>query len=233
VFSRSLQKNFAGCMLSLEVEKTEYFPGELIRGRVLYTPNKEQTVTGVYIRFKGYEHSEWQEGDVAVTQTPNSETVTVTQLLHHGKRKHIFKQVKTLWGNEWGKSNPKKMKLKVQSWEWPFIFELPRNIPPSVDYKKGKLRIEYQLKAHVKIPGNSSIKIRKCLVVGSILQSLCIQWKDFELQQSAKLDRILNLNKDSRFSVKVPPLVRALYLSIPFCPHVLFSGVNKETIHMA
>jgi hypothetical protein len=50
-------------MLSLEIEKTEYFPGELVRGRVLYTPNKEQTVTGVYIRFKGYEHSEWQEGN--------------------------------------------------------------------------------------------------------------------------------------------------------------------------
>jgi hypothetical protein len=49
-------------MLTLEIERTEYFPGELVRGRVLYTPNKEQTVTGVYIRFKGYEHSEWQQG---------------------------------------------------------------------------------------------------------------------------------------------------------------------------
>jgi hypothetical protein len=56
-------KQLSTSMLSLEVEKTEYFPGELVRGRVLYTPNKEQTVTGVYIRFKGYEHSEWQEGN--------------------------------------------------------------------------------------------------------------------------------------------------------------------------
>jgi hypothetical protein len=46
----------------------------------------------------------------------------------------------------------------------------------------------------------------RCLFfsLGSILQPLAIQWKDFELQQSSKLDRLLSLNKDSRFFLKVP-----------------------------
>lgn len=69
--------------------------------------------------------------------------VTLTLPVVSGKRKHIFKFVKTLWGNEWGKANPKKMKLKLQSWQWPFVFELPRNIPPSVEYKKGKVLLPH------------------------------------------------------------------------------------------
>eukprot|EP00029_Vermamoeba_vermiformis_P005005 TRINITY_DN1615_c0_g1_i1.p1 TRINITY_DN1615_c0_g1~~TRINITY_DN1615_c0_g1_i1.p1 ORF type:complete len:910 (+),score=183.50 TRINITY_DN1615_c0_g1_i1:81-2810(+) len=188
-------------MLQLEVERNAYYPGEIVRGRVHFTPRKDLSCVGVYVRFKGYEHSAWENEDAAVTIDPNTAAVTTQALVHSGKRKHIFKFVKTLWGNTWGQSN-KKIKLKAQSYSWPFAFELPRHIPPSLEYKKGRVRIEYVLKAHVKVPYNKSVKVTKMLSVGSVVQPRGTEIKDFEVSKSSKWDRAMNLNKDSRFSLR-------------------------------
>jgi hypothetical protein len=49
-------------MLQLEVERQAYYPGEIVRGRVHFTPRKDLSCVGVYVRFKGYEHSAWENG---------------------------------------------------------------------------------------------------------------------------------------------------------------------------
>jgi hypothetical protein len=188
-------------MLQLEVERQAYYPGEIVRGRVHFTPRKDLSCVGVYVRFKGYEHSAWENEDAAVSIDPNTAAVTTQALVHSGKRKHIFKFVKTLWGNTWGQSN-KKVKLKAQTYSWPFAFELPKHIPPSLEYRKGRVRIEYVVKAHVKVPYNKSVKVTKMLSVGSVVQPKGTEIKDFEVSKSSKWDRAMNLNKDSRFTLR-------------------------------
>ena len=56
-------------MLQLEVERQSYYPGEIVRGRVHFTPRKDLSCVGVYVRFKGYEHSAWENGTIATSKS--------------------------------------------------------------------------------------------------------------------------------------------------------------------
>lgn len=93
-----------------------------------------------------------------------------------------------------------------------------------------QVRIEYVVKAHVKVPYNKSVKVTKMLSVGtlqtdrniskhykgfvnvtllfigSVVQPKGTEIKDFEVSKSSKWDRAMNLNKDSRFTLRVWPI---------------------------
>lgn len=73
-----------------------------------------------------------------------------------------------MYGDPWDQKRKKKNIIHINEYRWNFSFQLPKDIPPSVIYKKGKARIVYILKAHVKIPKGKSIKYSEEVVVGTL-----------------------------------------------------------------
>jgi len=54
--------------------------------------------------------------------------------------------------------------IKEGKYTWPFSFTIPSKIPPSAEYKNGKIKIEYNLVALVEIPWSKG-KLFVCLFV--------------------------------------------------------------------
>jgi hypothetical protein len=63
--------------------------------------------------------------------------------------------------------------MSQDTWSFPFAFQIPTDLPPSFSHKKGRIRIAYELKAHVKIPKGKSVKERGFLNVGMSLYDCC------------------------------------------------------------
>lgn len=83
------------------------------------------------------------------------------------KKFYIVKQVETLFGSPWELVNKEKHWIHIKEYRWNFKFILPSDIPPSLNTCHGKTKIEYILKAHVKIPKRKSIKYKEFITVGA------------------------------------------------------------------
>jgi hypothetical protein len=70
-----------------------------------------------------------------------------------------------------------KSVMQKDVWSFPFAFQVPEDLPPSFTHKKGRIRITYELKAHIKIPKGRSVKEKVFLSVGS---SLLWVWGHFQ-----------------------------------------------------
>jgi hypothetical protein len=47
----------------MQLERTTYFPGEIIRGHVLFNVGKPKKIRAVRVKFEGYSKTEFNTGD--------------------------------------------------------------------------------------------------------------------------------------------------------------------------
>lgn len=84
------------------------------------------------------------------------------------RKNYIFKVVETLYGTPWEQKKKERNIIHINEYRWNFSFQLPKDIPPTVIFKKGKSKIAYIMKAHVKVPKRRSIKYIEEVIVGTL-----------------------------------------------------------------
>lgn len=128
----------------MQLERRTYFPGELVRGHIIFNVGQPKKIRGVRVKFLGYEDTCWTETRHVVHSDGTSGTEIVPYTAHHT----FFNPIATLFGNERGSS--KDFKISSNSYLWPFEFCLPLNLPPSYRHALGSIR--YAVEGYVDIP---------------------------------------------------------------------------------
>lgn len=124
----------------INVERVVYFPGEAVRGAVIYNVGKPRKIRGVRVRFSGSTQTHWSE------QRRDREGRTVT--IYFGAHYKYFDPVATLYGNPRGQK--KDFKIPSGGYYWPFEFALPFNLAPTFHHRIGNN--SYFVKGYVDIP---------------------------------------------------------------------------------
>ncbi len=107
----------------IKTEKDQFFPGDLVRGHVMVTTDKDFTCNRIKLKVRGKEYTHYQAGKVHVTETH--------ELLH--------KDIIICEGGDFFSG----------STQFQFEFGLPDNIPPVHRGFRGK--IDYTIEAVVEI----------------------------------------------------------------------------------
>lgn len=121
------------------LERTVYFPGETIRGALVFNVGPPLKIRGVRVKFEGATKTHWTEHHGTGN---NRRTVS-----YHS---HIvyFNPVATLYGNPRGVRGD--MIIASGGYYWPFEFVLPSNLAPSYQHSFGSNG--YFAKGYVDIP---------------------------------------------------------------------------------
>lgn len=128
----------------MQLERRVYFPGELIRGHVIYNVGQPKKIRGIRVKFQGHEHVGWSETKMVRRSDGAMEHRTIYYNAHHT----FFNPIATLYGNQRGEN--KDFKIQSNSYVFPFVFALPMNLPPSFSHRLGS--IQYAVEAYVDIP---------------------------------------------------------------------------------
>lgn len=148
-------------VLQIELPKLYYTAGEIVRGKIVYTPKADRNIHGIHIHFTGYEFCE----NTVLSDIPF-------------QKKWILDGATTVFGNKCvinrgghqttthKYSEAEGVTIKAGNYAWPFSFQIPKNIPPSCEYRAGKVKIDYAIAALVDIPWARSIRAVQHLRVG-------------------------------------------------------------------
>jgi hypothetical protein len=152
----------------LVLERSTYFPGEVVRGNVVFNVNRPREIRGVRVKFHGFSHVRWSEQH------------------GHGKHRHTvvyeswdtyFNVIATVHGNARGSKD--KFILEPGAYAWPFQFSLPLNMPPSWEAQYGRNR--YLIAPYVDIPwaaDKETCQLLNIVVHYPSLQRLLVQTAD-------------------------------------------------------
>lgn len=121
------------------LERTTYYPGEMIRGAMIYNVGMPRKIRGVRVRFNGETKTHWTE-----SRRNGNNTYTVVFSAHYV----FFDPIATLYGNPRGKKDD--FKIQSGGYYWPFEFVLPMTLAPSFQHNLG--RNSYYVKGYVDIP---------------------------------------------------------------------------------
>lgn len=124
----------------MNVERVVYFPGEMIRGAVIYNVGKPKKIRGVRVRFSGSTRTHWSES--------RSDSEGHSRTIWFNAHYTYFDPVATLYGNERGQK--KDFKIPSGGYFYPFEFALPFNLAPSFYHNLGEN--SYYVKGYVDIP---------------------------------------------------------------------------------
>ena len=124
----------------MNVERVVYFPGEVIRGAVIYNVGKPRKIRGVRVRFSGSTKTHWTES--------RRDSEGRSHTIHFNAHYTFFDPVATLYGNERGQK--KDFKIPSGGYFYPFEFMLPFNLAPSFYGSLGQNH--YYVKGYVDIP---------------------------------------------------------------------------------
>ena len=121
------------------LERTVFFPGEVVRGALVFNVGMPLKIRGVRVKFEGFTKTSWSE-----TRGTDQQRRTVW---YHS---HIvyFNPVATLYGNPKGMRGD--MVIPSGGYFWPFEFVLPSNLAPSYQHSYGQN--SYFVKGYVDIP---------------------------------------------------------------------------------
>ena len=123
----------------MNIERVVYYPGEAVRGAIIYNVGKPKKIRGVRVRFEGSTQTHWSE-----TRGTGDHRRTVIFHAHYV----YFNPVATLFGNPRGQK--KDFKIPSGGYYYPFEFNLPLNLAPSFYHNLGKN--SYHVKGYVDIP---------------------------------------------------------------------------------
>ncbi|XP_068085936.1 arrestin domain-containing protein 2 [Anabrus simplex] len=118
-----------------------YYGGQVVSGYLSVKLDKEKTMRGIEVRFRGRAEVEWKESRTVRDSNGKSRTVWET----YSACESYFENRKYLVGSEQG-----DMALPVGNHAFPFILTLPNNLPSSFEGQYGNVR--YTVKATMKRP---------------------------------------------------------------------------------
>lgn len=128
----------------MNIERVVYFPGEAVRGAIMYNVGKPKKIRGVRVRFEGASRVHWTESRTRRDANGNSRSYTI----HFRAKLVFFNPIATLYGNPRGQK--KDFKIPSGGYYWPFEFGLPLNLAPSFHHSIGSNA--YFVKGYVDIP---------------------------------------------------------------------------------
>lgn len=147
--------------LAIELPKLFFTAGETVSGKIVFKPKVDRRIHGVHIHFSGFEFCE----NNILSDIPF-------------QKKWILDGATTLFGNKCvinraghqttthRHSESEGVLIKAGDYAWPFSFQIPKNIPPSCEYKGGKVKIDYSITTLVDIPWAKSIRCIQHIRVG-------------------------------------------------------------------
>lgn len=121
------------------LERTVYFPGETIRGALVFNVGPPLKIRGVRVKFEGATKTHWTE---------HHGTGNQRRAVHYHSHIVYFNPVATLYGNPRGVRGD--MIIASGGYYWPFEFVLPSNLAPSYQHSFGSNG--YFAKGYVDIP---------------------------------------------------------------------------------
>jgi hypothetical protein len=124
--------------LRMSLDKEIYYPGEIVRGCVIWNVGNPKKTRGVKLQFAGNSLTEWTE---------HRQYGNVRYVYHYRGYVTYFDRTATLLGCEAGESSRVE---SATSFFWPFQFILPSHLPCS--FKGAWGYINYFVKAFVDIP---------------------------------------------------------------------------------
>eukprot|EP01114_Cavostelium_apophysatum_P009796 TRINITY_DN2305_c0_g1_i1.p1 TRINITY_DN2305_c0_g1~~TRINITY_DN2305_c0_g1_i1.p1 ORF type:complete len:1192 (-),score=409.72 TRINITY_DN2305_c0_g1_i1:47-3622(-) len=149
--------------LSIELPKLFFSCGELVKGKVIFTPKADKLVYGIHINFSGHE---WCENG-ALSDVPfQKRWILDGQTTVFGNKASSVRDRNALSMRARTITESQGVIIKAGTYVWPFSFQVPKNIPPSCEYRNGKVKIDYTVSAIVDIPWSRSIKCVQHLRVG-------------------------------------------------------------------
>jgi hypothetical protein len=146
-----------------QIERSHYFPGEIIRGYIQYNVGKPKKIRGVRVKFDGYSHTHWTETHIVHTGKG-----TQTRQIPYSAHVTYFNPIATLYGNPRGVS--KDFKIPSGTYIWPFEFCLPMGLPPSFDHDFGKNY--YCVTCYVDIPWATDKEVKLPFQMLALWQNL-------------------------------------------------------------
>jgi hypothetical protein len=133
----------------LQMQKSQYYPGEIVRGFLILNVGKPLSADQVLVRLSGFEETHWTESHTEhyTDSQGRSQTRTVTK--HYGQTWPLLNDKRLCWHRS---LNPTQEPLLMSgSYVWPFEFMLPPRLPPSFRSTNGW--VEYSISAEVDRPG--------------------------------------------------------------------------------
>jgi len=149
----------------IELPKLDYLVGDIVRGKLIYEAKNDKRIHGIHIHFFGSEFCEYS----LLSEVPY-------------RKKWILDGTTTIYGNKIPRIDPSKrmylnkstekykdedcVVIKGGKYSWPFSFRIPQNVPPSFDFRNGKLKVEYILFSFITVPWGMSSNCKKILTIG-------------------------------------------------------------------
>jgi hypothetical protein len=121
------------------LERTVYFPGEVVRGALVFNVGMPLKIRGVRVKFEGFTKTQWSE-----TRGTDRNRRTVWYHSHLV----YFNPIATVYGNPRGVKGD--LIIGSGGYYWPFEFVLPANCAPSYQHNLGQN--SYFVKGYVDIP---------------------------------------------------------------------------------
>ena len=130
----------------LLVEKTTYFPGEMVHGHLVLNLGKDTAFplegdeNTIFIDLCGFTRTFWVESQ--------SSSSLGSRIVHCGTERLILKLSKIVYQAPTGTSLAMTLGRKFGTFVWPFSFQLPRTLPPSFKAPyPGTKKLEYVIHA--------------------------------------------------------------------------------------
>ena len=172
------------------LERTVFFPGETIRGALVFNVGPPLKIRGVRVKFEGYTRTHWTE----THGTGNNRRTT-----HYHSHIVYFNPVATLYGNPRGVRGD--MIIPSAGYYWPFEFVLPSNLAPSYSHSFGSN--QYFAKGYVDIPMGFDKTVTETL-------KMTVQYGTLQpvlyTKSSEKAKAIFASDQNISVSVSTPPV---------------------------
>jgi len=145
----------------IHLEKTDYRPGDIVRGMLICNVGKPLSARQIFVRLLGMTETHWTENRTGMSAKVNlcpaamlihsihlefytdsqgrSQTRTVTD--HYGQRWKLIDEARIMWDMR-NNSPTGKSEMLSGSYVWPFEFQLPPRLPPSFRCSTGWITYE-------------------------------------------------------------------------------------------
>jgi len=189
-------------MLAVHIDNTDVYGGDVLKGTVILKVSKPLNFSGLEVSLIGKERTNLSKTvQIPPTQDSSSQTATVftlSKLIPIGDSHKFLNESDLLWLDGQKKDKQDSIQLDPRGYYFPFSFELPKTLPPTVQYKSYAL-IEYYISAKLKSDKKKFMGISTKKVMNKITkknQTTC----PFRVLGSVCKEEIAKRSQDLQFS---------------------------------
>jgi len=143
--------------INFNTERQVFYPGEQLAGNVVLVLTEPMEARAIKMEFEGKSYCHWYEEEGSGDDK---------RTVHYTGKEKVFELKMVLCGSS---NSGSRMVLPAGQTNYPFMFQVPPNIPSSFEGLRGHIR--YEMKAEIDRPWKFDHKVKRPITINDIIDT--------------------------------------------------------------